>query len=232
MSQNNANRRVLSLQAALDKSAVASTDTITMLLDILIREPISGTPVEMMRVVNMAQDPGRSPDLSNEQSGGINFKGNYYEPASFDVNISEKSGEVPVITLSMDDVAGVLRRHLENFQGGVNSDVTVSLVFTGMFDKPAAEQVAEISYTFQVTGSSSSDRTASLTLGAPNLLMSNFPRRQQSRDFCSHEYKGPYCAYSGPLTTCDRTLRGENGCRAHGNTLNFGGFPGIIPRNG
>jgi len=32
---------------------------------------------------------------------------------------------------------------------------------------------------------------------------------------------------SGGLATCDLTLEGPNGCRAHNNTRNFGGFPAI-----
>jgi hypothetical protein len=32
---------------------------------------------------------------------------------------------------------------------------------------------------------------------------------------------------SGGLPACDYTLDGPNGCRAHMNTLNFGGFPSL-----
>jgi phage-related protein len=32
---------------------------------------------------------------------------------------------------------------------------------------------------------------------------------------------------TGGLATCDYTLDGPNGCRAHNNTINFGGFPSI-----
>jgi len=34
-------------------------------------------------------------------------------------------------------------------------------------------------------------------------------------------------ADSGGMSTCDYTLDGSNGCRAHGNTLNFGGCPSL-----
>lgn len=42
---------------------------------------------------------------------------------------------------------------------------------------------------------------------------------------CELAYKGPECGYTGGLPTCDKTLRGANGCQIHGNSHRFPGAP-------
>ncbi len=54
------------------------------------------------------------------------------------------------------------------------------------------------------------------------------PGRIFRADRCQWIYKEvDTCKYAGELSTCDKVLEGENGCRAHDNVKNFGGFPGI-----
>jgi phage-related protein len=65
------------------------------------------------------------------------------------------------------------------------------------------------------------------TLGAENPLALRFPYRQQFRNRCEWVYKGNECRYAGGLPSCDLTLDGDNGCRVHNNTYNFGGFFGL-----
>ena len=70
------------------------------------------------------------------------------------------------------------------------------------------------------------------TLGAENALTKQFPRRLQRRDFCQWVYKDARtCRYNGGLASCDRTLAGPLGCRAHNNVINFGGSPNLVSSN-
>jgi phage-related protein len=64
------------------------------------------------------------------------------------------------------------------------------------------------------------------------------PRRQIIANNCSFTFpptnKHPECPYAGALTTCDKTLDGQNGCKVHFPEVSvsievsypFGGFPG------
>lgn len=89
----------------------------------------------------------------------------------------------------------------------------------------------EILETFLITGASAKDYDVTWNLGAEQPLTLTFPRRKQRRDTCSWKYKGPECAYTGELPTCDFSLTGNNGCAQHLNSRRFGGFPGIRKGN-
>lgn len=81
---------------------------------------------------------------------------------------------------------------------------------------------------FEIISASSSDFQVSWTLGMQNLIDQKFPGRTQFRDRCGLRYKGSECGYVGPLPTCSYTLTGSNGCQAHNNAPQFGGFPGLM----
>jgi phage-related protein len=92
---------------------------------------------------------------------------------------------------------------------------------------------------------------ATFSLASYGLMDSPVPCRRQERGRCDYVYGGPECRYLTTLpnlvsgtypsfdgSTCDLTLDGANGCRAHGanevangkprlHPLLFGGFPGI-----
>jgi phage-related protein len=217
-------RRPLSLVAALDKSNLDSADPVLMLAEITIFDIETGVPSgDVIRLVNAPQ----SVSTTEEDANGVTFQGNYYQPASFDVQLKEASGQIPEVTLGVHDITGIIRTYMDIYQGGVTSTVRLLVVWQSALSSGRAE----LAETFEIIGASIADRDATLTLGAPNLLAISFPRRRQTRNFCQWQYKGIECAYAGSLPDCDRTLKGDNGCEVHLNTPNFGGFPGIQPRN-
>jgi len=63
----------------------------------------------------------------------------------------------------------------------------------------------------------------------------SIPRRNFGRNICPFNYVtdgSGECKYAGAASppdgdTCDKGLETPNGCRAHENVVNFGGFPGI-----
>jgi phage-related protein len=207
-------RTHLSLIGAVSKSQLASGDAVYALLEIRIKNRFTDSYVETMRVANVV-----SQENSEFAPETISFANNDYQLMSFDIGISQKSGEVPQVTLSLNDITGLIRSKMETYQGGIGSEITLHIVLSSMLDEPATSHRAE------------TDRQISFTLGSPNLLSDSFPRRRQTRDFCQWAYKGPQCKYAGPLSSCSRTLQGDNGCAAHENTKNFGGFPGIQARD-
>lgn len=69
---------------------------------------------------------------------------------------------------------------------------------------------------------------ANFTLGTDiDFLKVKVPSRTLHSRFCNWRFKGPdgYCKYSGADIMCEKTWED---CRAKGNTVNFGGAPGIV----
>uniref|UniRef100_UPI002B053875 hypothetical protein n=2 Tax=Aeromonadaceae TaxID=84642 RepID=UPI002B053875 len=101
---------------------------------------------------------------------------------------------------------------------------TMMIVTVDPTDKTTLIDFSEM---FEIVSSSSPDYAVSIELGAENPLMRMFPGRTQMRDRCSFRYKSACCGYTGALPSCDLTLTGDNGCRAHQNESRFGGAPSI-----
>ncbi len=222
-------RKTLSLNGLLEKSRVNATDALVMLCEVHVVDRFNGQVEHVIRIANVGQRT--SSQNYTPESGGLTYKGLYFQPTAFDVDIKEASGEVPEINFSMQDLTGVVRGYMENYQGGIGSRIKVILLFESELMKPAAQQTAEYQEDFTVVGASIDGYSISLVLGATNLLGIRFPRRLQISQYCQWGYKSVECNYRGALATCDRTLQGVNGCAAHNNTLNFGGFPGIRGRS-
>lgn len=198
----------LSIATILEANKVSSDVAFIPLIDLEVVDPITG-------VVAMVLHIARNPEP-------IVFNGNTYEPGIFDISLKEEAGSAAQVSLTVNDYLQVIQQFMEQYGGGIGSNVTFYLVNTANL-----AQGAEVQEYFQIVGASSSEYQHSFTLGAENALMVTFPRRRQTRDFCQWRYKSPECGYTGGLATCDLTLKGANGCTAHNNSLNFGGFPGI-----
>lgn len=223
-------RKNLSITGLIEKSAVSSDDPLLMLIEFHIVDRFNGQIEQVVRVANVGQTEMTGSTYANN-AGGITYKGVYFQPASFEVNVSEASGEVPEISFSMNDLTGVVRGYMENYQGGVGSFVKVILIFQSTLDLPIAQQSHEYQEMYTITSSSIDSMNVRLGLGAKDLLAIKFPKRLQISQYCQWGYKSVECGYSGSNPTCDRTLQGNNGCAAHNNSINFGGFPGIKGRS-
>ena len=226
-------RRNISLAGAIDKARLSSGHTYMMLLDIEVIDHFTGSSVEMLYIANGV------PLLGNpeENPTAVTWKGNDYQCAAFDVVIEEKAGDLPVVTLTANDVTGVMRERMNQYHGGVGFIATFYLVHTAAFGATSSDPAlmpipteAEVQETFLVTEASRQGTQITFKLGDRNELAKSFPRRRQLRDFCQWQYKGVQCKYAGGLGSCDRTLQGDNGCGVHVNTENFGGFPGLQQR--
>jgi phage-related protein len=233
MSRMSAPRKSISIGAMIDKARLDSDDPLLLLCQIRVVNRFSNQVDQIISIVNVGQRPEgpTNIDLDKPTAGGVTFRNVYYQPASFDVDIKESAGEVPDIRLSMQDLTGVVRSYMDRYQGGVGFQVRVMLVFDSILQRPPSEQIADYQEDFTVTGASVDDYSATLALGAQDLLATSFPRRLQISQYCQWSYKSANCGYTGSLPNCDRTLQGPNGCAAHGNALRFGGFPGIVPRS-
>ncbi|MEO9387061.1 MULTISPECIES: DUF1833 family protein [Chromobacterium] len=198
----------ISIASAIEKSKVASEAAYLLFVEIFVPDKATGEIIETIRIVNNTDD--------------LTFNGARYSALQFDLDVKQEAGGLPAITLSIRDPKGVIRAYMEQYQGGVDFTVAIHAAFSSALDAPP-----DTSEFFMVTSASAPSYGAVFVLGAENPLSQPFPRRRMRRDYCAWRYKGAECKYQGGMPTCDYTLKGPNGCAAHGNTINFGGAPGI-----
>lgn len=197
----------LTIASVIDKNKIASVNAWLLLLDIEIKDNL-GNITETLRVVQNKEN--------------YVYKGNTYVALNFKTDFTQESNAEPTMRLIFEDVTGVIRDRMEEYNGGIGSSVKMMVINTGDTDGEA-----EIEDVYDVVSATASGILITWSLGAENPLKYQFPYRRQYRDRCPWVYKGVRCGYTGALPTCDYTLNGTNGCRAHNNIVNFGGFPAL-----
>ncbi len=199
----------LSLATVLEKNKLSSDVPFIALLDIEVINPATGVVVIVLHVAN--------------NPSSITYNGTLYEAGGFDFQVNSEAGKAPEVSLTVNDYTQAVQGYMQSYGGGLGSNVTLTIA-----RGDALTLAPEMQEFFQITGASAANYSATFQLGAENSVMKTFPRRRQYRDFCQWRYKdSTTCKYTGGLSTCDLTLQGPNGCAAHGNTPNFGAYPGL-----
>ena len=203
--------KAISVATIIEKNQISSGVAFIVLARMEIFDSATQTYPETVYVANNAEN--------------ILFEGETYLAFPFNIELKYEAGSIPEITLTAKDYQKVLLAKLDLYTGAIGSRVTITVVNTANLS-----QGAEVQEIFEVVGSSANDWAITLQLGAESVLAKNFPTRTQMRDRCSWRYKGTECGYSGAMTTCDLSLQGANGCSAHDNAVNYGGFPSLVNR--
>lgn len=205
--------KALSVASIIEKNKLASDTPFLLLLDIEVVNPDTRVVEEVVHYVNNTET--------------VSFNGNVYDPASFELDFKQEAGAPAQVTVKIKDFTRQLQARMQEYGGGIGFNVTMIVLNAGNLTQPP-----EVIEYFQVTNANVDQYIVTFMLGVENALNFTFPRRRQLRDFCSWRYKdADTCKYSGALPTCDLTLQGPNGCAAHNNSVNFGGFPGINSNN-
>lgn len=206
----------ISLASVIQKNQVSSTDAWLIAMKIHVKDFATAQIVEEIRVIN------------NDEITTI--EGEDYEPFPFEIDIKESSSALPTVNVTIQDQTQIVQSYMQRYGGGVGFEIDLMIVRASSATETYIEP--ELVEYFQVTTSSVADYVVSWDLGAENPLRRQFPKRRQNDDQCGFIYKDPdTCCYAGELGTCDLTLNGANGCRAHNNVANFGAYPGIIVRS-
>tara|TARA_B100002049_G_scaffold227985_1_gene202133 strand:+ start:701 stop:1327 length:627 start_codon:yes stop_codon:yes gene_type:complete len=200
--------KTFSIAQSVEKARIESGVPFLAFLDVQLYSPDLNEVVDVMHVV-----------LNDED---VVYQGLTYRQAIFDLSVTKGKGESNQVTLSVVDYDSSIQRMVDPLGGAVGSVVTLTIcAANALDDQPELVEV------FEVLEGDSSGYEIQWKLGAENALTKVFPRRRQMRTRCGWRYKGPDCGYTGSKPSCDLTLKGENGCRAHNNARRFGGFPGI-----
>ncbi len=203
----------VTVAAALDKGKLASSVAYIALLEIDILDSTSGAVIETVRLAH-----------NNEN---FTHQGNTYVQMPFDFNVNWAKDELPQITLTLFDLTQAIHGKMEEYRGGTDFPVRLKIVSSVNPDLVEVEE----HFTIMEAEASSDSYGIQFTLGAENPLALRWPVHLMFRNRCRFKYKGEQCQYAGGLPSCDFTLDGPNGCEAHNNTINFGGYRGIRRRN-
>lgn len=152
----------------------------------------------------------------------ITWQGTEYTAFPFEVDAVSNSGkgELPTVQLSLSNVTRIIQGYLEPLDGAVGSTIDMHVVNSEYLD----EDSSSMDMSFVVLSVTMSVTKIVFTLGAPSPLRRRFPLIRYIAGHCNWQFKSVECAYSGAATTCSRTF---DYCDTLGNTVRFGGFPGI-----
>ena len=200
-----------SIVNAIEKNKLASANAFLVLLEIQLVDTSTGLVVDTVYVAN-----------NNEPR---TYQSNVYVAFPFDIKLKQEAGGVPEVTLSAKDFQKILAGRLNALSGATGSRVILRVVNSAnLTAEPELEEF------FDVVDSAVTDYQINIKLGAENILRRRFPNSMQMRDRCRWRYESDECGYVGALASCDLSLQGANGCGAHANSANFGGFPGLKGR--
>lgn len=153
------------------------------------------------------------------------FQGNIYYPAGLMIEESDakSDGSLEGVTLAVANVSRDLTQLLED-ESLDGCDILIR-----QFHRSSSVDVIDQSY--EIVNSIMGWKDVQFLLGHTNLFKRPIPKNDFSKTTCRLIYKGIACGYALALLSCDKTLDGLNGCRAHGDDEVLNGFPRLHPNN-
>lgn len=153
----------------------------------------------------------------------VTFGGNVYTAFAFELGdvSSGGDGRIQGVTLKVANPGRALQPYLEAYGGMVGCAVTLVVVHADNL----ATDYTELTLAWDVISAESAEDWIVFTLGAENPLRRRFPLQAAIPFSCNWQFKGIECGYAGPTISCARTL---DACRLLGNSVRFGGRPGIV----
>jgi phage-related protein len=191
----------LSAAAKLEKNRVSQDSAWLTLLELVLNES------ESIRIVANTED--------------ITWNGQTWTAYPFEIDtVQQTKNEIPNIPVKLSNVTGVLERIVEQYNGFTDHEVILRVINS----KYSSNTIPELEEHFTVNSVSTDSEFAVFNLGGAQAIVTRFPFRRVSKDWCQYRYKDPECAATSPLTTCAKTLKE---CRERNNSVRFGGTPSM-----
>lgn len=150
---------------------------------------ITLTDSTIVRIVNNTED--------------VVLEGNTYTRFAFEVEGTKSSskGEIPTISLKINNTLRVFQSYIESLSGAVGSSVRVILADSANLADGAADEV-----TYDILGTTADSQYVTFTLGAPYLTRRRFPLYRYIADHCMwvSRFRGRECF------TPNQQIIGEN----------------------
>ena len=156
--------------------------------------------------------------------------------------------EVMSIDLTVSAVDRTISDAIQTIDGLQGSKLTHIRTFDNVLDQGKEYCIKDDAY---VDSISISKEEITFELENKYIIVGvTLPGRTYTKDFCSFSFKDANCTWESgdqgfrtvlneegeiifyyphvKSTSCDHTLNGPNGCKAHNNSLRFGGFPTLV----
>ena len=141
-------------------------------------------------------------------------------PFEFDTVGEWRKNELPKVVVRVSNVARAIQGYIDDTDGGIQSEVVVYVVHGGNLGETTP--LMRLDYT--VISTTCNHEWVTFSLSSSNTFTRRFPKNKCLKNVCRFRFKDSWCKYAGVETECDRSL---TRCRALGNSVNFGGFPGV-----
>lgn len=202
----------LDTATTLAKNASEGSDVFLHLMEVTISDPMLGTTI--LRFARSTES--------------VSAGGDTYSPFPFTVGevTEDLTGEMREVAVGILDLTGAVSAFLKD------NDVDGAKVVMHIAFWNGTSYAITSSETYTVMGYAADYEKITLQLGGRNYLEALFPSRPLDRTRCGFEYRGTLCTYAADSDgsvreSCDFTLNGPNGCKAHNNEERFGGFPSL-----
>jgi phage-related protein len=182
-------------------------------------------PVLILIKLELTGYSGATRFAKNPES--ISFENEIYNPSNLEISFSEFSrGTLPSMELALPNIDlpfSDMLRNSDKISGSINIFL-FNPIMNGKFD---TTREPDLSFIYEIEEAFFDDHWARFQLSLFSPTNRPFPGVFFRPD-CNWKYKDPAtCQYTGALASCDFSLLGANGCKAHNNVLHFGGYPGI-----
>lgn len=200
---------ILSPGAYIEKNALASSGVWIILLEIYVPQLN-----DYIRVCSNNED--------------ITWRGHLWQafPFSMDEIGDSSKGELTQFAIRICNINGMVEAYIDESDGATGAKLKLMVINSNI-----PSDTPEIELDFIAKSTSVDSMWATFVLGATNpysiLVGQRMIRtgcRFTGKDGTRNGFKGSRCKYSGPETSCNKTL---SRCRELGNSINFGGFLGI-----
>jgi lambda family phage minor tail protein L len=180
--------------------------------------------------------------LTNNEVGVI-FAGDTYSPfpVGFEAFEETSTGDLPYLNIVVGNVDRMISGYLESHGGLLDRKVIMKIVH----ESNLSTSTAVIESSLMIRETSVSETSVTFRLSHHPFFEVDLPHQRFYRHRCRFAFKSGECGWdqaesSTTSSSCDKTLDGPNGCKAHGDLYDipanrehpdrFGGFPGIPRR--
>lgn len=164
----------------------------------------------------------------NQLGASVVWQGNTYLPLPVETSGFEgsTSGPIPRPTIRVANVDGMVGGLIRLYQDLVGATVTRKRAFKKFLDavnfpggvNPTADPTAGLRddvYRIERKVAETKDVVEFELSASSDMQGQLLPKRTIQATVCAWTYKGTECGYTGPLSTCDKTQAGANGCQVH-----------------
>lgn len=158
----------------------------------------------------------------------IRWRGQNWQAFVFELDEIEQNsdGEIPQVELRVANPSRVFEPYVDMYDTYIKRNgfepIQVHILVINTAD--LSSNVPVVDHEYELKTPECSGEWIKFTLGASNPFDLRFPGERLLKGHCRFRFRDRRCGYAGADASCAHTLAA---CRQKGNSVRFGGFPGI-----